>query len=82
MVGQLVASGRDITLKVFTGLETAAAQAHADNPTLANEFIFDWIAARLAGGRACVKAGRQDEPRRQDLRNPGQSSGKLSQADS
>lgn len=82
LVGQLIADGRDITLKVFTGLETAAAQAHADNPTLANEFIFDWIAARLAGGRACVKADRRGEPRGQDLRNPGQSSGKLSRADS
>jgi hypothetical protein len=22
-------------------------QGHADNPTLANEYVFDWIAARL-----------------------------------
>jgi hypothetical protein len=27
--------------------ETAATQGHVDNPTLANEYIFDWIAARL-----------------------------------
>jgi hypothetical protein len=33
---------------VFASAETAAEQAHADNPTLANEFIFDWLAARLA----------------------------------
>ena len=39
--------GRDIDLKIFTSEETAAAQGHADNPTLANEFIFDWIASRL-----------------------------------
>ncbi len=39
--------GRDIALKIFTSDETAAAQGHADNPTLANEFIFDWIASRL-----------------------------------
>jgi dienelactone hydrolase len=43
----LNAEGRDVTLKIFTSEETAAAQGHADNPTLANEFIFDWIAARL-----------------------------------
>jgi dienelactone hydrolase len=35
------------TLKIFTSEETAAAQGHADNTTLANEFIFDWIASRL-----------------------------------
>jgi dienelactone hydrolase len=44
---ELKADGRDVTLKVFTSEETAAHQGHADNPTLANEFIFDWIAARF-----------------------------------
>jgi dienelactone hydrolase len=44
---ELQAAGRDVTLKIFSCEETAAAQGHADNPTLANEFIFDWIAARL-----------------------------------
>jgi len=38
---------RDFTLKIFEGAETAAAQGHIDNPTLANEFIFDWLASRL-----------------------------------
>jgi dienelactone hydrolase len=52
MVERLKADGRDITLKIFTDTETAAAQAHADNPTLANEFIFDWIASRLEAGAA------------------------------
>ena len=44
---QLKKDQRDITLKIFTGAETADSQGHADNPTLANEFIFDWIADRL-----------------------------------
>ena len=44
---QLKANGRDVTLKVFMSDETAATQGHIDNPTLANEYIFDWIAARL-----------------------------------
>jgi dienelactone hydrolase len=44
---ELQADGRDVTLKIFTCEETAAAQGHADNPTLANEYIFDWIGARL-----------------------------------
>jgi dienelactone hydrolase len=39
--------GRDVTLKIFDGAETGATQGHADNPTLANEFIFDWIASRI-----------------------------------
>jgi hypothetical protein len=36
-----------VTLKIFAVSETAAMQAHVDNPTLANEYIFDWIASRL-----------------------------------
>jgi len=38
---------RDATFRLFTRAETAAAQAHSDNPTLANEMIFDWLADRL-----------------------------------
>jgi dienelactone hydrolase len=42
----------DVMLKVFTAAETGAAQAHADNPSLANEYIFDWLESRLgAAGR-------------------------------
>jgi dienelactone hydrolase len=37
----------DISLKFFRGSETAASQGHSDNPTLANEFIFDWLAHRF-----------------------------------
>jgi dienelactone hydrolase len=44
---ELKADGRDVTLRIFTSEETAAAQGHADNTTLANEFIFDWLASRL-----------------------------------
>jgi dienelactone hydrolase len=44
---QLQAAHRDISLKIFSGTETAASQGHIDNPTLANEFIFDWVADRL-----------------------------------
>jgi dienelactone hydrolase len=43
----LKADGSDITLKIFSGDETASMQGHVDNPTLANEFIFDWLADRL-----------------------------------
>jgi hypothetical protein len=44
---QLKAAGRDITLKIFTTGHPAPTQGQADNPTLANEFIFDWIESRL-----------------------------------
>ena len=44
--------GRDVTFKLFTSAETASEQGHADNPTLANEFIFDWLAARV--GSKCA----------------------------
>ena len=42
---QLGSSG--VKLKVFTAAETGAAQAHADNPSLANEYIFDWLESQL-----------------------------------
>jgi dienelactone hydrolase len=47
IVDELKDKGRDVTFRLFTAAETAAAQGHADNPTLANEFIFDWLSSRL-----------------------------------
>ncbi|GLR84880.1 alpha/beta hydrolase family protein [Bradyrhizobium iriomotense] len=47
MVQQVRSARPDVTLRVFTAEETAAAQSHADNPSLANEYIFDWLASRL-----------------------------------
>jgi dienelactone hydrolase len=44
---RLKAEHPDVSLKIFESSETAAAHGHRDNPTLANEFIFDWIADRL-----------------------------------
>lgn len=44
-------SRSDVMLKVFTAAETGAAQAHADNPSLANEYIFDWLESRLGVAR-------------------------------
>jgi hypothetical protein len=58
---QLKADGRDVTLKIFTNRETAATEGHADNPTLANEFIFDWIESRL-GARSVVQGRRGRVP--------------------
>jgi dienelactone hydrolase len=51
--GYLKEAGIDISLKIFLAAETAASHAQIDNPTIGNEFIFDWIAARLG------TAGRQ-----------------------
>ncbi len=48
---------RDIELKIFRGSETAASQGHLDNPTLANEYIFDWIANRLGVDAGIEAAG-------------------------
>jgi len=47
----LVADGLDIDLKIFSAAETAASHGQFDNPTIGNEFIFDWIADRLARKR-------------------------------
>ena len=50
LYGHLKAGGCDVTLKIFGNSETAAMQGHADNPSLANEYIFDWVASRLGIG--------------------------------
>lgn len=50
LYGYLKSEGRDVTLKIFGIGETAAMQGHADNPTLASEYIFDWVASRLRIG--------------------------------
>ena len=47
LVGWMRAGGRDVTLEIFGDGETTA-QGQSDNPTLAGEFIFDWIDAQLA----------------------------------
>ncbi|MDB5656552.1 MAG: hypothetical protein JWQ94_4165 [Tardiphaga sp.] len=44
----LIADGLKLELKIFSALETAASHAQQDNPTIGNEFIFDWIADHLA----------------------------------
>jgi len=45
---RLRASGGDVTLKIFANEETSAAHGDADDPTLTNEFIFDWIASHFS----------------------------------
>lgn len=46
-VNQLRTNRQDVSLKIFSRSETASEQGHADNPSLANEYIFDWIGDRL-----------------------------------
>jgi hypothetical protein len=58
---KLKADHRDLALKIFRGSETAASQGHLDNPTLANEYIFDWIANRL-GVDAGIEAAAAVRP--------------------
>lgn len=48
---QLRANESAVTLRIFEARETGASQGHVDNPTLANEFVFDWIARSLADSR-------------------------------
>jgi dienelactone hydrolase len=40
-------SGVNIEAKIFSEAETAGAQAYIDNPTICNEFIFDWLSDNL-----------------------------------
>jgi dienelactone hydrolase len=72
LVDRLKIDRQDISLKIFLGSETASAQGHFDNPTLANEFIFDWLADRLEK----LPSGASDS-----LRYPPQPSGRPSRDD-
>ena len=38
------ASGLDVELKVFSAEETGASHCQVDNPTIGQEYIFDWLA--------------------------------------
>ena len=40
-------SGAPLDLKVFSTEETAASPGHIDNPTLAKEYVFDWLRRKL-----------------------------------
>ncbi|MDF3809136.1 dienelactone hydrolase [Rhodopseudomonas sp. BAL398] len=55
------AAPSNLSLKVFEAAETGASHASADNPTLANEFIFDWIGRQMAA--RLVAGNRQFSPR-------------------
>jgi pimeloyl-ACP methyl ester carboxylesterase len=44
----LADTGCDIEFNVFCNTDAAALQPQGDYPTVANEFIFDWIADRMA----------------------------------
>jgi pimeloyl-ACP methyl ester carboxylesterase len=48
--------GVAVTAKIFYAADTAASPGHMDNPTIANEFVFDWIAAQLGLGEAQCKS--------------------------
>ena len=58
-------SGAPLALKVFSTEETAASPGHIDNPTLAKEFVFDWLRRKLGSTErivasvedACDRAG-------------------------
>ena len=62
LMRQLKANQQDISLKIFSGAETASWQGHVDNPSLANEYIFDWIADRLGNHRSTPGAASRNPP--------------------
>lgn len=57
LINQLRTNRQDVSLKIFRASETASQQGHVDNPSLANEFIFDWIADRLRVSAAVPGVG-------------------------
>ena len=65
-------SGAPLALKVFSTEETAASPGHIDNPTLAKEFVFDWLRRKLGSTEriaasvedACDCAGARCRPER------------------
>jgi dienelactone hydrolase len=67
---RLHAKRRNVTLKIFGRHETGAQQGHADNPTLANEFIFDWVASRLGDPKSRRRSRPSFTPQEQVLAKP------------
>jgi dienelactone hydrolase len=65
LMRQLKTSQRDISLKIFSGDDTASWQGHVDNPSVASEYIFDWIADRLGNHRSAPSTAPKN--RRQPL---------------
>jgi dienelactone hydrolase len=47
-------SGAPLDLKVFSTEGTAASPGHIDNPTLAKEFVFDWLRRKLGSTERIV----------------------------
>ena len=62
LMRQLKTSQQDISLEIFSGAETASWQGHVDNPSLASEYIFDWIADRLGNRRSTPSAASRNPP--------------------
>ena len=62
LMRQLKASQQDISLKIFSGDESASWQGHVDNPSLASEYIFDWIADRLGKHRSASSTTSKNQP--------------------
>lgn len=56
IVERVRGAGRDISLRIFTAEETASSHGQADNPTLANEVILDWLGSRLGGSKPSTAA--------------------------
>jgi acetyl esterase/lipase len=52
-------AGVPLALKVFSTEETAASPGHIDNPTLAKEFVFDWLRRKL-GASEPIAASVED----------------------
>jgi hypothetical protein len=48
-------SGTDIELKIFSMRETASGPGHVDNPTLAHEFVFNWLRQKMDPIAAAAK---------------------------
>jgi dienelactone hydrolase len=63
LIRQFKTNQQDISLKIFSGSETASSQGHLDNPSLAIEYIFDWIADRLGNRRSPASAASRNPPR-------------------
>jgi dienelactone hydrolase len=62
LLKQIKTSRQDISLKIFSAAETASWQGHLDNPSLASEYIFDWIADRLGNQRSSPSPASRNPP--------------------
>jgi len=63
LLSQHESARSNLSVKIFESAEIGSLHTSADNPTLANEYIFDWIQNQMAAGNSARTAAVRTRPR-------------------